>query len=168
MYPFEKVGCIKLLLTSQGLPINNNIAAVSMCVIYFFKPNIQANQFLIVIVFVYIVQYASCLSRHFSISFCHTVPLTHSRVCACFCSFCCVHAQVTMTSPMTKHLHLMPGSTSWPFENSYALTNPRNVLSRVLTVISTGRRMHIMLHWLSGNPSVQSCFPRLFTARFMS
>lgn len=57
MHPFEKVRCVKLLLTtSQGLPFNNDTVVVSIPVISFFKKNLQASQFMVVIVFASIVQ----------------------------------------------------------------------------------------------------------------
>lgn len=71
--------------------------------------------------------------------------LTHTSTC---CAFCSVHVQVTVTVPVTKNLHLMPGSTPWPHwphENSSDLTKPEIVQCRVRTVISTGRRMHALL-----------------------
>lgn len=69
----------------------------------------------------------------------------HHSACA-YCAFCNVHVQATMTVPVTKHLHLAPVSTLWPSENSCALTKPRNMLSRVLIVISTEVwRQHVLL-----------------------
>lgn len=83
--------------------------------------------------------------------------LSHIRACAC-CAFCSAHVQVTVTVPVTKHLHLMPGSTPWPFVNSSDLTEPGNVQSRVLTL--TGRKMHVLLQEVTSVNSLAVLFDR--------